>query len=302
MSGVKQRTRSAVHHTYYKWLCWSSLLRFIMASLLVTPFSPTLVSSNSCFSGNFFGNYRDGERIVSVLTVPDATCLGFWDTHLDSAHYSYSQAPQSERPLVWLERAAIDNALQEQQPGSVLEDLFLSLQTPNLYTQTLQEVISPSEQGKTAELDIHYRTTTAALVSISPEKARIIDTLLPPAWKSRLLPTTPVDYVPVPEVAVQFVREILSKLKFDPLVAAIVGNISIPEIQKDIRFLTGEDGKSGIISRHSFSTGALTAANWLKDRVEDTGATCRLVPFLVGFAPNVIWFVVSNNVVHRMSG
>ena len=296
------RVLHAVHHTYYKWLCWSSLLQFIMASLLVTPFSQTLLSSNSCFLGNFFGNYRDGERIVSVLTVPDTTCLGFWDAHLDSAHYSYSQGPQSGRPLVWLEMAAIDNALQEQQPGSVLEDLFLSLQTPNLYTQTLQEVISPSEQGKTAELDIHYRTTTAALVSISPEKARIIDTLLPPAWKSRLLPTTPVDYVPVPEVAVQFVREILSKLKFDPLVAAIVGNISIPQIQKDIRFLTGEDGKSGIISRHSFSTGALTAANWLKDRVEDTGATCRLVPFLVGFAPNVIWFVLSSNVVHMMSG
>lgn len=273
-----------------------------MVSLLVTPFSPSLLSSNSCFSSNFFGNYRDGGRTVSVLTVPDATCLGFWDTHLESAHYS--QAPQSGRPLVWLERAALDTALQseEQQPGSVLEDLFLSLQTPNLYSQTLQEVIPSSEQGETAKLDIHYRTTTAALVSISPEKARIIDTLLPPAWKSRLLPTTPVDYVPVPEVAVQFVREILSKLKFDPLVAAIVGNISIPQIQNDIRFLTGEDGKSGIVSRHSFSTGAITAANWLKDRVEDTGATCRLVPFLVGFAPNVIWFVLSNNVVHRMSG
>lgn len=264
-----------------------------MASLLVTPFSPSFLSSNSCFSGNFFGNYKDDGRIVSVLTVPDATCLDFWSTHLESAHYSYSQASQLGRPLVWLERAAVDNALQEQQSGSVLEDLFLSLQTPNPPTQTLQEVISSSEQGEIAELDIHYRTTTAALVSVSPEKARIIDTLLPFSWKSTLLPTTPVDYVPVPEVAVQVVREIISKLKFDPLVAAIVGNISIPQIEKDIRFLTGEDGESGIISRHSFSTGALTAANWLKDRVEDTGATCRLVPFLVGFAPNVIWFVLS---------
>jgi len=271
-----------------------------MASLLVTPFSPSLLSSNSCFSGNFFGNYRDGESIVSVLTVPDATCLGFWGAHPKSAHHSYSQAPQSGQPLVWLERAAVDNTLElEQQPGSMLENLFLSLQTPNLYTQ---EVISSSEQEETAKLDIHYRTPTAALVSVSPEKARIIDTLLPPIWKSRLLPITPVDYVPVPETAVQIVKEILSRLKFDPLVASIVGNISIPQIQNDIRFLTGEDGKSGIISRHSFSTGALTAANWLKDRVEDTGATCRLVPFLVGFAPNVIWFVPFNNLVHRMSG
>jgi len=200
---------------------------------------------------------------------------------------------------VWLERAAIDNSLQPeaQQQASILEDLFLSLQTPNLNIQTQQEVIKSSEQDEIAELGIHYRTKTAVLVSVAPEKARIIDTLLPSFWKPRLLPMSPVAYVPVPEVSVQFLNEILSKLKFDPLVALIVGNISIPQIQNDIQFLTGEDGKSGIISRHSFSEGALTAANWLKDLVEDTGATCRLVPFLVGYAPNVIWFVFSSDMI-----
>lgn len=56
----------------------------------------------------------------------------------------------------------------------------------------------------------------------------------------------------------------------------------------DIRFLTGEDGVSGITSRHSFAEGSRTAANWLKDRFEYTGATCELQAFLVGFAPNVV--------------
>lgn len=275
-----------------------------MTSLLVTSFSPSL-SSNSCFVNNFFGNYRDGRRTVSVLTVPDVTCLGFWDAHLISPHYSYAQAPELGQQLVWLERVATDNSLQPeaQQQASILEDLFLSLQTPNLntvYTQTQQEVINSPGQGETAEVGIHYRTKTAILVSIAPEKARIIDILLPPFWKPRLLPTAPVAYVPVPDVAVQFVKEILSGLKFDPLVALVVGNISVPQIQNDIQFLTGEDEKSGILSRHSFSAGALTAANWLKDRVEDTGATCRLVPFLVGFAPNVIWFVFFCNMVHTI--
>ncbi|KAF8204559.1 hypothetical protein BJ912DRAFT_938684 [Pholiota molesta] len=115
-----------------------------------------------------------------------------------------------------------------------------------------------------------------------------IDTLLPPFWKARILPETPVEYVPVPEPAVEAVRDILSKLAFDPVVASIVGNISIPQIKKDIRYLTGEDETSGIISRHSFSNGAIVAAEWLKARVEETGASCRLAPFLTGFAPNVI--------------
>jgi len=67
-----------------------------------------------------------------------------------------------------------------------------------------------------------------------------------------------------------------------------VDSISVPQMINDIRFLTGEDGVSGIMSRHSFAEGSRTAASWLKDRFEDTGATCELQPFLVGFAPNVV--------------
>lgn len=57
----------------------------------------------------------------------------------------------------------------------------------------------------------------------------------------------------------------------------------------DIRFLTGEDGASGIVSRHSFAKGSRVAAKWIQARIENTGATCELRDFLTGFAPNVIW-------------
>jgi hypothetical protein len=87
-------------------------------------------------------------------------------------------------------------------------------------------------------------------------------------------------------------RDILSNLRFNPEVARIVSNISLPQVRNDIRFLTGEDGKSGIKSRHSFSSGALVAAEWLKVRLEETGAKCELRHFLPGFAPNVIWYVI----------
>jgi hypothetical protein len=138
------------------------------------------------------------------------------------------------------------------------------------------------------QYELLHRTTTAALLSVSESTARTIDTLLPRFWKSSLVSTTPVDYLPVPAEALKHVKEVLSGLKFNPEIAAIVDSISVPQMINDIRFLTGEDGISGIESRHSFANGSRTAAHWLKARFEDTGATCELQTFGAGFAPNVI--------------
>ena len=59
----------------------------------------------------------------------------------------------------------------------------------------------------------------------------------------------------------------------------------------DARWLTGEDSHSPIVSRHSFHSDTKKAAEWLVEKFEETGAECRLEPFLTGFAPNVIWCV-----------
>ncbi|KDR84014.1 hypothetical protein GALMADRAFT_236597 [Galerina marginata CBS 339.88] len=253
--------------------------------ILVTPFSPNLLSENPCLSDNFFGNYKDGGLPYSVLSVANEACMDFWEARLDAAHYSPMQG--SDRKLVWLEKVAVDEKLQLHTPQEyALEDFLLSLDTPT--GSDHQEVVLSLEGSKASAYDVHYRTGTAALISVDPDLARVIDTLVPQFWKSALLPTTPSVFIPVPASAVEPVKQILSNLKFDPVIASVVNNISIPQIKNDIRFLTGEDEKSGIISRHSFATGAQVAAKWLKERVEDTGATCRLVPFLPGFAPNVI--------------
>ncbi|KIN93950.1 hypothetical protein M404DRAFT_1008654 [Pisolithus tinctorius Marx 270] len=68
----------------------------------------------------------------------------------------------------------------------------------------------------------------------------------------------------------------------------IVNGISVEQMRKDIRYLTNEDGTSGIASRHSFHHGSRVAGEWLKTQFEDAGAKCRFMPFLEGFAPNVI--------------
>ncbi|KAF8806339.1 Zn-dependent exopeptidase [Phlegmacium glaucopus] len=269
---------------------------FLKSLLLVIPFDPAFILQDSCLSTNYFGNYRDGQSIYSVLlaTVPDSDalpeCMAFWESRgLMSIHYTTT--PSDGRQLVWLEEKAVDEKLKlRASHESNLDVLLNGLRAPLMPSeQSQQEVIAISEgDSDNLAFELYYSSATAALVSVSKERARIIDTLLPPFWRSTILPATPVSYQPVPPSASKRVSEILSNLKFDPVVASVVNNISIPQIKKDIRFLTGEDETSGIISRHSFSDGARTAANWLKARIEETGAKCHLSPFLIGFAPNVI--------------
>ncbi|KAJ3516283.1 hypothetical protein NLJ89_g1214 [Agrocybe chaxingu] len=256
--------------------------------LLVTPFTQNLMTTESCLSNNFLGNYQDAGTIFTIHIIRDDECLQASSSRLNSAHYG--PAPDPREQLVWLEKAAIDETLQAHIPQSksILNELLLSLQAPVIQDEPELQKIMSSHATTIPSYNVHYSTDTAALISLDSEKARVIDTLLPPFWKSKLLPTAPSTYLPIPTAAIATVKTILTRLKFDPVVASIVNNISVPQIQNDVRFLTGEDGKSGIISRHSFSTGAITAANWLRARVEDTGATCRLSPFLPGFAPNVI--------------
>ncbi|CAA7260107.1 unnamed protein product [Cyclocybe aegerita] len=261
---------------------------FPLGLLLVTPFTPNLLASESCLSNNFLGNYQDAGIIFTIHVIRDDECLQATNSCLNSAHCV--PAPDPREQLVWLEKAAIDKTLQARIPQSksILDELLQFLQPPVIQDEPkLQKIIS-SHATTTPPYNVHYRTDTAALISLDSEKAKVIDTLLPPFWKSKLLPAAPSPYLPIPTSAIETVKSVLTRLKFDPVVASIVNNISVPQIQNDIRFLTGEDVKSGIVSRHSFSTGAITAANWLKARVEDTGAICRLSPFLPGFAPNVI--------------
>lgn len=234
--------------------------------------------------------------MYSILAIPTPDtlqeCMALWEPRLTTAHYT--MAPSEGRQLVWLEEKAIDEELKLQASHELkdnLDTLLSGLQASLVPSeQPQQEVIGISNgHGSYPALEVHYRGATAALVSTSKEHARIIDTLLPSFWKSTILPETPVSYSSVPSSALERVAKILSTMKFDPTIASVVSNISIPQIKKDIRYLTGED--SDIVSRHSFSDGALTAANWLKARIEETGAECRLSPFLRGYAPNVIWSV-----------
>ncbi|KAJ7094449.1 Zn-dependent exopeptidase [Mycena belliarum] len=255
------------------------------AILLVTPFTPELFRQE-CLSTNYYGNYNDGQTTNSVF-MPDATCLDLWTSHALASSASIVEATQDFQQLVWVQHKVVETSL-----------VAATRSFRNEFDSFLQRLSAPKRVGRQQDVlvvpdnklgyEILYRTPTAALLSVSQGTARTIDTILPRFWKSALIPATPVRFLPVPDEAVKHVKHVLSTLKFEPEVAAIVESISVPQMINDIRFLTGEDEVSGIVSRHSFADGSRTAARWLKARFEDTGATCELQDFLLGFAPNVV--------------
>ncbi|KAG6910993.1 hypothetical protein DXG01_006047 [Tephrocybe rancida] len=263
-----------------------------IALLLVTPFNPSLFTQDSCLSSVYYGSYQQGSATFSVLR-PDPNCLDTWASQALAPSAHIAEPTKDIQQLVWLEEEAVSYPLKSQTRSFSNEfESFLdtlSAHDParsNAGDAPLQEVMVDTNSEGVYE--VLYRSPKAALLSVDHELAAFIDTLLPRFWKSTLLPPAPIPYVPVPHSSVRHAEEVLANLKFDPVIASIVGNISIPQLTNDIRFLTGEDGKSGIVSRHSFSPGARTAAAWLKDRFEETGATCELKPFLYGFAPNIV--------------
>ena len=142
-------------------------------------------------------------------------------------------------------------------------------------------------------------TEVDAIISLPPHLVPHINKALPRSFKAYAIPTEPLGIIPVPKEAVARLKGWLVHLKFNEEITSIVSDISAPQMRNDIRYLTGEDSSSPIMSRHSFSEDARIAANWLEDRIENTGARCELRQFLAGFAPNVVWYVISDRMSAR---
>ena len=254
------------------------------ALLLVTPFSPTLFTSRSCLTKGYLSTSR-GQSIFRI----EPSCLG--EPNIEAILEQGSLIPilpqidLQERSIVWVQRDAVDDSLwsnfqQEEREG--LDELFSRL-------STLEPTTAEQQSFSTStKFEILHRTTSSALISLPASVAKNIDVMVPRFYTSTLVPSTPQAYLPVPVHAVEHVKKLLLSLKFDPVIASLVNSLSVTQLRSDIRYLTGEDEESNIISRHSFAEGSRVAASWLKEQFEATGAECELRPFLIGFAPNVI--------------
>lgn len=254
---------------------------------LFLPFNAAAFAQSPCLGDHFYGNYG-GSKPVSVFIAPQACisevgAFGSGTILLDSA----GGDDASPKELVWIEEQVIDDKIRIDTFKDSLSTLLQRVSSANsVYLDVQQEVLSTPDHP----ISILYKSETSALLSLTPEAALSIHTqgLLPPFLRSSTIPASPISFVPVPRDAVKRVSHLLETLRFRADVASLVNSISLPHMQQDIRYLTGEAHDSPLLSRHSFSDGALTAASWLKGKFEGTGASCELRHFSAGFSPNVV--------------
>ena len=256
--------------------------------LLVSKQLPASTQPHPCLS--YHGISTTGK--YSFFGTVDETCITDAVPLLESGSF-VAVDYNSRSELVWVESEAegIDESLRSKSLDSYdAVALFLqSMKSSVVVDYAAQEQHTLFEEPSADVLQVLHQDAGSALLRVDRALALSVDTHLPPFWRSMIIPREPQQLLPVPSPAIERVREILKQTKFDPTVASLVNNISVTDLKNDIRYLTGEDPKSNILSRHSFSDGSRIAAHWLKGLFEHTGATCELSPFLSGFAPNVIW-------------
>ena len=122
-----------------------------------------------------------------------------------------------------------------------------------------------------------------------------IDKALPPSCKAHVLPKIPLPFRRVSKEARERIRRWTDSVQYDDDIGRIVDGLSIAELREDVRYLTGEDPDSPILSRSSFSEGGRLAAEWILEQIGQAGAECELKQFLIGLSPNVIWCVTSHH-------
>ena len=249
------------------------------APLAVLQQSPCLSFYGSSPSGktHFFGTSEDRCIALTSRVLPNEPALHIEQEDLDSAQ------------LVWFESDAdaLDASIisgTDTEFRHVIDNVFQVQSAPD-GIRNGQEVLKDSMHP----IGVLRVNEQSALIHMDEEAAQTVDLRLPPFWKSMLLPKYPIPLLPVPSKAIKRVQHLLDGVKYNSEIAHLVDTLSTKQMKKDIEYLTGEDPNSPIVSRHSFSEGIRIAADWIKDRFEETGATCELKPFLTGFGPNVIW-------------
>lgn len=277
-------------------LALAAVLAHADRTILITPSSQQqLVPPHPCLADGFYGRY--GRPLKDVYIVSSACAIEAVSVQ-NSGSMAYLPHDGADVPLVWLEEAAVDDTLRRSEKDSFW--LKMTTLSANLneecrkhsFDNAQQEQLvmsgssSPSQQST-----LYYLNPTSALISVPASRLPLLDTYLPRFAVPTILPSKPLQNIPIDTHAVKRLQHILSKLQFNPTIAAAVSALNIDAMRKDIRWLTGENEESGILSRHSFTSGARVAADWIQGEIEKSGAVCEQREFANGFAPNVIWYV-----------
>jgi hypothetical protein len=258
--------------------------------LLWTALTPSLFtnSATSCLAEHYHGLFGG-----NGLFRPTEACFGQATGHISSGHVA-ELANRSNSVLVWVEEEAVDDSVRGNDASFTSElDAFLrDLKAAALASGSASGQVRMDQTSSATVVDLEdsvlIRQEKMALIHLPLAASEDLMLAPPRLWRVSIVDDAPQAFVPVPTESVARVRKIVHELSYDPVVSALVGGLSVPQMRKDIAYLTGEDEGSNITSRHSFAVGSRDAAAWLKRQFEALGATCELKPFLLGFAPNVI--------------
>lgn len=202
--------------------------------------------------------------------------------------------------LFWLGEAGVEGKIRIEgesgEFGNVLRDVMDKAgewAEENGWTRQspLQKVLG-GQQGVKPHFERFFESHSSIIFSAPPEVHPILDTLIPSHLVLVALPenlSTSLSSSPPtpPKEILSNLANLTANLNFDATIDKILTEgLSERQLVRDIRYLTGES--SELVSRHSFTSGARAAADWIRNKVQSTGAECHLSPFLPGFSPNVI--------------
>ncbi|KAF8327748.1 uncharacterized protein EI90DRAFT_3066877 [Cantharellus anzutake] len=245
-----------------------------------------------CARQSYLGAY--GHPLRHVFATRQMKCLDEAQADL----VAYIEPRDEPFTLIWLQDSGVDVSIRQASPlEEWLSDPGLHLRTRAQLLKTRAGLHDETQHpigsvGLDVGIRLEWFAQTHGILSIDNNLMGYLDTLIPP-YVSAVGMTSPFSedetgpFLPVPQASIERVRALIEGLRFNPDVASILSTLSVKDMTADIMHLTGEDG-GGILTRHSFSEGALVAADWIQKQFEETGAICHQKSFLVGFSPNII--------------
>lgn len=259
------------------------------AAAAVPPSSPALFVSSqplahdasSCLKASYYGTYGGAPEEQDHIYLPTAECL--LTVLAVDAITSGSIVPLNDLMLgdgdrlVWVGRSGVSHIDSQVMP--LIEESW------NLISSRSRDIISESnfrgvgygtqrvlqkayELHHVRPITLVHRTEYSLLVNVPSSFLPIFDTLLPSHLVPVALPIAPLPisvsgWQSVPEKFAKHLANITEHLSFSPELDRILSEgISLNQIRRDVRWLTGE-APSGIESRHSFTSGAVKAAQWI---------------------------------------
>ncbi|GAA6064779.1 hypothetical protein JCM10212_004801 [Sporobolomyces blumeae] len=231
----------------------------------------------------------------------DAGYLYTIGTHTLYDLYSLDSLNDAQVPLAWIHPTQLDSSLSSSSPAidqlafpiispssnlvdlSLAPPVVLSLPDPRdgFIVQLASDDLTRSRQLSSLTTDPAFAKFEIVAIPLRRTTRAVVDGL--DADEPRGPPR-------VPERDVERIQHLLDDLTYEHVLGALLSELSEKRIRHDVRVLSGEDQSEIVheerwVSRHSMSSGAISASDWLFAQMSSYGFDCTRHSFLPDFAP-----------------